>query len=189
MNYIWDNKHFIITHFPIVLLLFSFLFDLAGLIWKKREWHSSALVCLVVGTLSTIAAVLTGPQMMRNSDVETHEMYGKLTMILAIVLCVVRIGIWLWKKKDVGRSPIYLIASLVAVVLVMYTGHLGGKMVHRPFNPGQFQQGQLGGGTGEMRGGGPGQNGQDRMQGGGQATGGQAPGDNGTAQPANSTNP
>lgn len=32
MNYLWDNKHFIITHFPIVLLLFSLLFDLAALI-------------------------------------------------------------------------------------------------------------------------------------------------------------
>ncbi|THF72934.1 DUF2231 domain-containing protein [Cohnella fermenti] len=149
MSYLWDNKHFIITHFPIVLLLVSFLFDLAALIWKKKDWHTAALVCLVVGTLCTIAAVLTGPRMMRNEGVETHELYGTMTMYLAIALSVVRLGIVLWKKRDIGRNPIYLIVALVAVVLVMYTAHLGGKMVHRSFEPGQFPQGMTGGGQGQ----------------------------------------
>ncbi|WP_219845434.1 hypothetical protein, partial [Paenibacillus sp. AR247] len=36
-----------------------------------------------------------------------------------------------------------------AVVLVMYTAHLGGEMVHRPFEPGQFPQRQMGGGQGQ----------------------------------------
>ncbi|WP_212983136.1 DUF2231 domain-containing protein [Paenibacillus cineris] len=149
MNYLWDNKHFIITHFPIVLLLFSLLFDLAALIWKKREWHSAALICLIIGTVSTVAAVLTGPKMMRNPNVETHAMYGVYTMYLAIALCIVRGAIGLWKKRDVGRNPLYLVVTLAAVVLVMYTAHLGGEMVHRPFEPGQFPQGQMGGGQGQ----------------------------------------
>ncbi|MEF2964795.1 DUF2231 domain-containing protein [Paenibacillus sp. M1] len=144
MNYLWDNKHFIIIHFPIVLLLFGFLFDLAGLIWKKREWHTVALISFVAGTLSTIASVWSGPKM-PNPAVGTHAQFGKITMYLAIVLCIVRIGILLWKKRDVGRNFIYLIVSFAAVVLVMYTAHLGGEMVHRPFDGGQFRQGQTGG--------------------------------------------
>lgn len=144
MSYIWDNKHFIIIHFPIVLLLFSFLFDLAGLILKKRELNTVGLISFVVGTLSTIASVWSGPNM-PNPAVGTHAQFGKMTMYLAIALCIVRIGILLWKKRDVGRNFIYLIVSLAAVFLVMYTAHLGGEMVHRPFDPGQFRQGQMGG--------------------------------------------
>ncbi|AZN39868.1 DUF2231 domain-containing protein [Paenibacillus albus] len=152
MSYLWDNKHFIITHFPIVLLLVSLLFDLAALIWKKKDWHTAALACLVVGTVCTIAAVLTGPRMMQqNPDVETHEMYGTITMYVAIVLSAIRLGLVLWRKKQIGRNPAYLIAALIAVVLVMYTAHLGGKMVHRSFNPGEFPQGMMDGGKGGPR--------------------------------------
>ncbi|PWW07311.1 putative membrane protein [Paenibacillus cellulosilyticus] len=188
MNYLWDNKHFIITHFPIVLLLVSFLFDLAALIWKKKDWHTAALACLVLGTVCTIAAVLTGPKMMmQNSAVETHELYGTFTMYLAIVLSVVRGGIMLWKKRDIGRNPIYLIVALVAVVLVMYTAHLGGKMVHRSFEPGQFPQGMMGGGQGQGQGQGfPQQgDGQGQMPAQGQ---GQDQGQDGAAPAAPSTN-
>lgn len=172
MSYLWDNKHFIITHFPIVLLLFSFLFDVAAMIWKKQDWHTAALICLIAGTLGTIAAVLTGPETrMPNSGVETHEQYGKITMIVAIVLSVARVGIMIWKKRDVGRNPVVLLVSLAAVVLVMYTAHLGGKMVHRPM--GNFPQGQMGGGPGGGQNGGPGPFAPGGGNGGGQQPNGQ----------------
>ncbi|MGO4270238.1 hypothetical protein AB4Z22_10385, partial [Paenibacillus sp. TAF58] len=44
----------------------------------------------------------------------------------------IRVGLLIWKKKEIGRNPIYLIGSLAAVILVGYTGHLGGQMVHKP---------------------------------------------------------
>ena len=61
MDYILKNLHFIFTHVPIALLIFSFVFDVVALIFKKKEWHSAGMLCLVVGALGAIASVLTGP--------------------------------------------------------------------------------------------------------------------------------
>ncbi|MCY9665900.1 hypothetical protein M5X11_13150 [Paenibacillus alginolyticus] len=132
MDYILKNLHYIVTHVPIALLVFSFIFDLIAMIAKKREWHSAGMLCLVVGALGAIASVLTGPSPWRNPLVVPHEFYAKLTMVLSIVLAIVRVGLLIWKKKELGRNPIYLIGSLAAVILVGYTGHIGGQMVHKP---------------------------------------------------------
>ncbi|BFT75957.1 DUF2231 domain-containing protein [Paenibacillus sp. P36] len=158
MDYILNNLHFIVTHVPIALLIFSFVFDIIAMIMKKREWHSAGMLCLVVGALGAVAAVMTGPSPWRNPLVVPHEFYAKLTMLAAIVLAVVRVGLLIWKKKDAGRHPMYLIGSLAAVILVSYTGHLGGQMVHRPMPvmaPGSGV-GQAPGGQGEPNGQGPG---------------------------------
>jgi uncharacterized membrane protein len=182
MDYIMKNLHFIFTHVPIALLIFSFVFDVVAPIFKKKEWHSAGMLCLVVGALGAIASVLTGPES-RNTLVGSHEFYARLTMILAIVLAVVRVGLLVWKKLEIGRNPIFLVASLVAVLLVSYTGHLGGKMVHRDMQGfpggGPGMQGGPGGGPGMQNGqGGPGQNGQGG-QGQGQGQGQQQPGGQG----------
>lgn len=160
MDYILKNLHFIVTHVPIALLIFSFVFDIIAMIVKKREWHSAGMLCLVVGALGAVAAVMTGPSPWRNPLVVPHEFYAKLTMLAAIVLAVIRVGLLIWKKKDAGRNPMYLVGSLAAVILVSYTGHLGGQMVHRPMPVmapgGGAQGGQAPGGQGEPSGQGPG---------------------------------
>lgn len=162
MDYILKNLHFIVTHVPIALLIFSFVFDIVAMMVKKREWHSAGMLCLVVGALGAVAAVMTGPSPWRNPLVVPHEFYAKLTMLAAIILAVIRVGLLIWKKKDAGRHPMYLVGSLAAVILVSYTGHLGGQMVHRPMNApamapaGGTQGGQAPGGQGEPNGQGPG---------------------------------
>ena len=169
MDYILKNLHFIVTHVPIALLIFSFVFDVVALIFKKKDWHSAGMLCLVVGALGAIAGVLTGPES-RNALVGSHEFYAKLTMFAAIVLAAVRVGLLIWKKLEIGRNPIFLVASLVVVILVSYTGHLGGKMVHRDMQggPGMMQGGPgMQGGQGQGQGqGGAGAGGQQNNQGG-----------------------
>lgn len=140
MSYIVRNLHFIVIHVPIAMLLFSFIFDLLAVILKKKGWHAAGLLCLVTGTLGAIAAVLTGPEEERNPLFPTHELYGKITMAFFIVLTCVRLWLELRKKLEIGRNAIYLTAALIGVILVSYTGHLGGKMVHPDRRPpsGQF---------------------------------------------------
>ncbi|MGO4271058.1 DUF2231 domain-containing protein [Paenibacillus sp. TAF58] len=93
MDYILKNLHYIVTHVPIALLVFSFIFDLIAVIVKKREWHSAGMLCLVVGALGAIASVLTGPSPWRNPLVVPHEFYAKLTMFLSILLAIIRVGL------------------------------------------------------------------------------------------------
>ncbi|GFZ85329.1 hypothetical protein GCM10008018_34220 [Paenibacillus marchantiophytorum] len=159
MDYILKNMHFIVTHVPIALLIFSFVFDLIALIFKKRDWHSAGMLCMVVGALGAIAAVMTGPSPWRNPLVVPHEMYARITMFLTILLAIIRVGLLIWKKLELGRNPIYLVGALAAVILVSYTGHLGGQMVHRPMTgegPGAGQGPGQGAGQGPGQGAGPG---------------------------------
>lgn|GEM_PF-2223092 len=150
MSYIIKNLHFLVIHVPIAMLLFSFVFDLIAKILKKEQWHIAGLLCLIIGTLGAIAAVITGPENERNPLFPQHELYGKITMCFFILLTLVRFGL-LWRKKlELGRNWVYLAGALIGVALVSYTGHLGGQMVHPDlskfngqFNNGQFNNGQM----------------------------------------------
>ncbi|MCC2683931.1 MAG: hypothetical protein K0R75_830 [Paenibacillaceae bacterium] len=136
MAYLIENLHFIVIHVPIAMLIFSFVFDVLAKAFKKREWHAAGLLCLIVGTLGAIAAVMTGPEEEREPLLHTHELFGKITMIFFIALTVVRLWLYLRKKIEPGRSFAYLAAALIGVLLVSYTGHLGGSMVHKEKKPG-----------------------------------------------------
>jgi apolipoprotein N-acyltransferase len=91
-------------------------------------------------------------------------MYGQITMVLFIVLTVIRLGLLWLRKKEIGGNLVYLAAALVGVVLVAYTGHLGGEMVHPDRS--NFQQFRGGNGNfpqGEGSGSGQRQNRQNRQ--------------------------
>jgi uncharacterized membrane protein len=185
MTYLLNNSHFIVNHIPIAMLIFSFIFDLCAVILKKKDWHTAGFLCLIIGTLGAIASVLTGPdgqQETKNPLFHDHELYANLTMYLFIVLSLARLFFHYRKKIDIGKTPIYLIIALIGVGLVTYTGHLGGKMVHKDANfsgPGPGGQGQVGGQGQGRPGGGQGQ-GRPGGQGGanGQNGGGNNPNSN-----------
>jgi uncharacterized membrane protein len=159
MTYLMNNMHFIVNHVPIAMLIFSFIFDLLAVILKKKEWHTAGFLTLIVGTLGAIAAVITGPEGpndTRNPLFHDHQLYANLTMYLYIIVSFTRLFFHYRKKIDIGKMPIYLIIGLIGVALVTYTGHLGGKMVHRDvqggFNGPGGANGQGGFGQGGQRG-------------------------------------
>lgn len=121
-----------LVHFPIALLLVSFGIDLAGWMLKRKELHLAGLITLLLGTLGAIGAVITGPEHSRNPLQPIHELFGEITMSLFIAISLLRL-FFLWKKsRDIGNHMAYLSAALVGVLLLTYTGHLGGEMVHKP---------------------------------------------------------
>jgi uncharacterized membrane protein len=144
VDYLLKNAHFIFIHFPIAALICSLLFDVLATVWKKKEWHSAALLTLIVGTLGAIASVATGPED-RNPLLHTHELFGKITMVVFIILTLIRLYVQYKKSRDIGNNYAYLTGALIGVLLLSYTGHLGGQMVHKPkgaFHPNQQQQQQ-----------------------------------------------
>lgn len=128
------------------MLLFRFIFDGMAAFLKRKDWHTAGLLCLVAGTLGSIAAVLTGPEEARNPLFPRHELFGKLTMFIFIALTLVRLGLLLWKKAEIGGKIVYLAAALIGIGFVTYTGHLGGQMVH----PDRSQFPQMGPGGGQV---------------------------------------
>lgn len=145
----WDAIHPMIVHFPIVLLMIAPLFVLLGMIrgpWG-RSFSFSALVLLVLGTLSAILVVEAGEAsaelVMRTEDINAvlhaHEELAETTITLSAIFtvaycCLVGIRLVL---RDKLKPVVWIILSLIfllgygAVLLALAnTGHDGGRLVH-----------------------------------------------------------
>ncbi|MEI7026399.1 DUF2231 domain-containing protein [Paenibacillus sp. y28] len=128
MSDLLGSGHFIVVYIPAALLLFSLLFDFTGAVRSQRMWHRAGLLCLIAGTLGAAAAVLAGPELDRSPDGPTYMLFSRATLALFLVLCLARVYYRFRRFREVGNTPVYLIASLVGVLLVSYTGHLGGQI-------------------------------------------------------------
>jgi uncharacterized membrane protein len=132
-----SHLHPLIVHFPIALLITGFVADTVFLLYKKEACLSKlGFYLMLAGTLGAIAAVLSGnffTQELSGSVEavrERHETFANITMWLMIVASVIR----LFLLKRGGASPraalgVYIL-YLIGVVLVSYTGMLGGTMVY-----------------------------------------------------------
>jgi uncharacterized membrane protein len=179
MDYLIKNMHFIFIHFPIALLFMSLLFDLISTFYRKSNFHAAGLITLIIGTLGAIASVLTGPEDEQNPLFPQHELFGRITMFFFIGLSLVRLGLFFYRKREIGKNPIYLVAALIGIMLVTYTGDLGGKMAHKDM--GNMMQGGPGGQGGQGAPGG-------RRPGGQGAPGGGQPNQNGAIPSNNGAN-
>lgn len=145
----WSHLHPLIVHFPIALLLVAPLLVLLGLLWpaQRTGLHAAALVLLLLGTCMAVLAVSTGmaataaagrnPELLPALD--HHEHLAKQAAVLYSGLSLAFLVLYLlsWRRRQ-GTSPRWLIivhllwlaASLGASLLLIQTGHLGGRMVH-----------------------------------------------------------
>lgn len=155
--------HPMLVHFPIVLLLGSFVFDAAG--WALgRDWlHRAGLACLAVGVLGTAAAVVTGfvtPEagevgigfhtsgglrgFFSGSKVDVHQNLALLLMAATAMWLIIRLALW---GRSAAWKRAYLGFGLVVVALVVLTGYYGGEIVYGPkvtisrLSDTQFQKG------------------------------------------------
>ncbi len=132
-----SHLHPIIVHFPIALLITGFVADTIFLIYRKEACLSKlGFYLMLAGTLGAIAAVLSGnfftEELSGSVEAvrERHETFANITMWLMIVASVVRIFL----LRKVGASSragmgVYIL-YLIGVILVGYTGMLGGTMVY-----------------------------------------------------------
>ena len=131
-----SHLHQLIVHFPIALLIVGFVADTAYLFYKKEACLPKiGFYLMLAGTLGAIAAVLSGnfftEDLTGSVEVvrERHETFANITMYLMIVTSIIRVV--LVKKGKVESKAglgVYLL-YLIGVILVAYTGMLGGTMV------------------------------------------------------------
>lgn len=145
----WSHLHPAIVHFPIALLMVAPLLVALGLLWpaQRAGIHGSALILLILGTAMAVVAVATGmavtgptarsPELLAALD--AHERLGKWT---AFVYAGLTLGMILIQflplvlRQRLSRNWMlalhlsWLAASLGASLLLIQTGHLGGRMVH-----------------------------------------------------------
>ena len=124
------------THFPIVLLLASLVFDCCA--WRSRDdglrrgLHAAGLGSAVVGVLGGVGAVISGLVMARGRLLGSgYEELHHLFVWPAFGLCVVLVA---WRLSKRGRiSPRglrgYLAGIGMASILMTAAGYWGGEML------------------------------------------------------------
>lgn len=124
-------QHVAVIHFPIALLVVSFLFDLIAL-WRKSPFLAAAARYNLLGAaISSIFAVGTGLAAWRwllNGAALDGSL--RLHLIFASASTVMIFGLWFWRRTYPDRAqPVgwgYLSVAFIACVLIALTGHLGG---------------------------------------------------------------
>ena len=132
-----SHLHPLLVHFPIALVIFGFLAELAFLFFKKETSLSKmGYYLLIVGTLAAIVAWLTGNFFTSEMDgaagkiKETHELFATITLGFLIATSVLRTALLMLKNKNPALKNIAFLLYALAAISVSITGYLGGSLVY-----------------------------------------------------------
>jgi len=132
-----SHLHPLLVHFPIALVIFGFLAELAFLFFKKEiSLSKMGYYLLIVGTLAAIAAWLTGNFFTSEMDGaagkmrETHELFATITLGILLVTSVLRTTLLMLKNENPGLKIIAFVLYGLAAITVGITGYLGGSLVY-----------------------------------------------------------
>ena len=133
-----SHLHPMLVHFPIALITFGFIADVASLFFKKEKCLSkTGFYLMVLGALSAITAWATG-QLFTNEPsggaiaeiFEKHETAALITMIIITTGALLRVYMVSTKKEDSNMKWLVFVLYLLAFGAVTYTGFMGGTMVY-----------------------------------------------------------
>jgi uncharacterized membrane protein len=122
--------HQMLIVFPLGLLATSLFFDIARLSSGNPEWSTIAYYLIGVGILTGLVAAVFGlidwlsiPTGTRAKRIGLLHGGGNVVVVLLFA------GSWLLRRPDPGTPAIVL--SVLAVLLALVTGWLGGELVDR----------------------------------------------------------
>ena len=124
------------VHFPIALVVVSFLADLLGRIFNKASLRWTGLWSLVAALIFGAITAATGYWDWKrlggvlgdtNRYVDFHFDIGLVLVGAVIVLTIWRL---IYSRRDRQPGVLYLIVMLLATGLVLFQGWYGGQMVY-----------------------------------------------------------
>lgn len=137
-----SHLHPMLVHFPIALVMFGFLADMASIYFKKEAWLSKAgFYLLLFGTLSALAAWLTGifftaPMSDSAGDIKsTHALFAWLTLGSLIAASVFSILLQARNRENTNLKWVAFVFYALAAVFVSITGFFGGSLVYNYMMP------------------------------------------------------
>jgi uncharacterized membrane protein len=143
--------HPVADHFTIALLTAAIIFDLVASIFPARAWlRHSALTLMIVGALAAAASYSTGDmeadrvwKMMPPAAQDYFKggsasflrpLLGHGTLGYALMFIFAALAIWRLLTAlfnfMAGTRPVYIVAALIALILLLYQGHTGGQLVY-----------------------------------------------------------
>ncbi len=131
-----------LVHFPIALLLWGFIADVASMLFKKEACLSKiGFYLLLIGALTSVSAVLSG--VLFTSEMsgaagavkETHELFAWMTAGTALVAAALRLYVVSRKKEGTNLKWVAFLVYGLAAILVSVTGFFGGTLVYSYMMP------------------------------------------------------
>ena len=131
----WLRIHGGSTHFPVVLLFISALFDVLGIYWPdrsaRRGLHLAGFCAALIGVSFTFVAVASGLVISRwrtlgSGSLLRHHMFVWPVFVISIALIVWRL---IMRERASSRAfGIYLLGMVAASALVFAAGYWGGEL-------------------------------------------------------------
>jgi len=128
--------HPAMVHFPIGWITLLLLLELATVLLGRRELEPAGRWVLALGILGFLPALATGflraDQFTVSAGIDSPVFLHRNLALLTLLICVAALALR-WKAgKTLGGAMrwAYLTLVAMAVLLIGYVGHLGGKMVY-----------------------------------------------------------
>lgn len=119
--------HPLLVHLPIGVLLVGCFFQLLAGKSKFKSLEAGVPLLFALGALSAIAACVSGYVLSSGDDYDAN-LLGKHQW-MGIAVAVVSIGTWWLQRKGIGAG-LKKASSVVLILLITLTGHLGGTITH-----------------------------------------------------------
>jgi len=132
-----SHLHPLLVHFPIALVIFGFIAELAYLFFKRQvNLTTMGYYLLLAGTLAALAAWITGSFFTSEMDgaagriKETHELFATITLVLLAITSILRTALLVYKIENSSLKALSFLLYALAAVSVSITGYLGGSLVY-----------------------------------------------------------
>jgi uncharacterized membrane protein len=119
--------HPLLVHLPIGILLLAILFEWFPSRKKFRYLKRSVHTILLAGSFTAFFSCLTGYLLSQSGDYESDRVGWHQWM--GIMLTVYSFG-YTWMRSAKEFKSYYKSFSIVLLILLMVTGHLGGSLTH-----------------------------------------------------------
>ncbi len=131
------HLHAMIVHFPIALLMAGFLSEVISLFSKNQFYRNAAFYLLVLGSLGSAAAFLSGSYAGEGVEdgplegpIELHENAALFTIWLSGIVSVFYVSVFLLKYKAAWSRVTAIILFAALIGSLARTGYLGGHLVY-----------------------------------------------------------
>jgi predicted heme/steroid binding protein/uncharacterized membrane protein len=123
------HPHPMIVHFPLAFLMGSSLFILLHLLFKKPAFETTSFYLLIVGTISSPFAMVTGLFTWWVNYRLKLTLFVKRKIQLSILLLILEIILIFWRGSYPAlTSPFYFILMILLTPIVGLLGYYGGQM-------------------------------------------------------------
>jgi uncharacterized membrane protein len=134
------NLHPAMVHWPIVLLILAFFFDVAALIFSARDWiRKTALILLVLGSLFASLTYWSGKQASQTVDLTAaaqpvlaeHEELANYTLRFFAIYTGVRLGLHFFVPYKRLLHGVLVVLALPGLYWLFETADHGGALVYK----------------------------------------------------------